>query len=138
MPVYSATDIIGKHLIAKKNLVAFWDYPNNKKSMFAIRTGIDTGAPITYVVDDKKNVWWQYAIIDNISRKERNYYIMHQLGNFDEQALANQNVLSDEEKQKLNEKHGFDYYLKNYVIPIVIGTAVVKIVAVAIQSHNKN
>lgn len=95
MAVYSAADIVGKQLYAKRNVpvkaLPFDDQP----TLYTVGKGAIIGKVYSWVEPraGRKNLWW---IIDSVDGSQ--YYVEHLPGAFDVKALGWQGLLSDEEK----------------------------------------
>ena len=139
MPTFSVKDIIGKHLVAKKQLTAFYGQPNSK-NIFIVFKGNDAGLVDSWVTREGNQVWWQF--IDGGLFGKGAYYIKHDPSAFDYTALTDQGVQSEGEKateaaeaKKKEDMGAFAYYAQKWGGTILGVSAVVVIAATAIKSY---
>lgn len=95
MPTYSADQIIGKTLTARRTLVAY-DLPTymaNSQKIGTIKIGQSAGVVYSYVGGTPgKPLFWQFK-----GNNGKDYYIVHQEGAFDVQSLKDQGALTTAE-----------------------------------------
>ena len=101
--LFSANQIIGKTLIAKRPLIAYslpLDKDVNKKELFKIPTGGTVGIVDTYFSpkNNRSSLWWGFKQGNNF------YYVEHAKGNFDITALKKQGTPTTEEEQPKKEE----------------------------------
>jgi hypothetical protein len=130
MPLFSASDIIGKTLIAK-NRIPIFRSRNDIKPFAFINAGQPVGIVYSYLAPnyDHPNLWWMFKSNNKI------YYAEHKEGNFDISALKNQGVISTDEKTKIEkskqekqEKGAVSFYIEKYVPYIILGIFAVPII----------
>jgi hypothetical protein len=104
--LYSANNIVGKTLIAKKTLNAYslpLDNDPNRKLLFTISPGSVVGVVDTFFnpKENRKNLWWGFYT--NVSGSKKFYYVEHLPGNFDLTALIKQGVPTTEQETEKNK-----------------------------------
>lgn len=119
-PIYDAADIVDKTLVAEKELPYYNGVPDGAYMPVKLGTfpaGSVVGTVYSFIdADPAKNrpqLWWMFYPGSSGSY----YYMPHDAGHFDLDALAQQGVLSEEQKQTQNAT----WYEKilSQVLPIV-------------------
>jgi hypothetical protein len=98
MPAFNAADIIGKTLIAKRqiNVLSSPDGP----PLAVVLPGNSVGVVDTYIGGTAgRPLYWAF-----IGQNNRPYYVLHSPGNFDVSALRAQGVLTTKEQQDEKNK----------------------------------
>ena len=130
MPLFSAGDIVGKTLIAKKKINLYRSRSDSKPFGF-VNAGQPVGIVYSYLSPslNNPNLWWMFK--DN----NKVYYAEHKEGNFDISSLTNQGVISTEDKTKIakekiekKDKGAFQFYIEKYMPWIIIGIFAVPII----------
>lgn len=119
MPIYSAADIIGKTLIAKKSIGIKREPTDLSNIILTVQPGQSVGIVDSYynVIPGRSVLYWGFKDANG-----RNYYSPHLEGYYDIRALSDQGVLTTQEKTELelkaNEstKSFIERNLKNIVI----------------------
>lgn len=119
MPIYSAADIIGKTLIAKKSIGIKREPTDLGNIIFTVSPGQSVGVVDSYynVIPGRSVLYWGFKDANG-----RNYYAPHLEGYYDIRSLSDQGVLTTQEKTELelkaNEttKSFIERNLKNIVI----------------------
>lgn len=130
-PIYSAADVVDKTLVSAKVLPYYDGVPRGTyqpKQIGTFPAGVVVGTVYSWVDADpaqnRPQLWWMFYPGSSGSY----YYMPHSSGSFDLNALAQQGVLSEEQKNAQDET----WYEKvlNKVLPIValsvIGAAVIR------------
>ena len=101
MPTYSADQIIGKTLIAKKPVKLYRAANDQASSVYTVDPGQAVGKVYSYLApgENRATVYW--AFYDD---QQRSYYTPHIQGNFDIQALGDQGALTVQEQQQAAEE----------------------------------
>jgi len=97
MPTFSASEIIDKALIAKKNVTAYrtpLSLTRTSEKFASFRPGDFVGNVYSYVKEGENLHWMFY---DN---NKKPYYILHTPGNFSVEALRDQGVKTTAEIEK--------------------------------------
>lgn len=130
MPLFSAGDIVGKTLIAKKKISIYRSRSDAKPFGF-VNAGQPVGIVYSYLSPNLNypNLWWMFK--DN----NKVYYAEHKEGNFDISALTNQGVISTDEKTKIarskqekEQKGVVSFYIEKYMPWIIVGIFAVPII----------
>jgi hypothetical protein len=119
MPIYSAADIIGKTLIAKKSIGIKREPTDLASIIFTVQPGQSVGIVDSYynVIPGRSVLYWGFKDANG-----RNYYAPHLEGYFDLTALKDQGVITTQEKTQLelqkNEttKSFIERNIKNIII----------------------
>jgi hypothetical protein len=90
---FSASDIVGKSLIAKKRVDIFDTVHSNRKRIAFVRPGDSVGIVYSWL-SRPDGLWWQFKSGSNY------YYAKHAEGLFDVSNLKTQGVLTLEEKKE--------------------------------------
>lgn len=119
----SATQIIGKQLLAKKKVAIYRLPDDNQKPVFYVEAGNPIGVVYSYLkLDATKNrkfLYWQFMDSNN-----KPYYVRHEQNSFDLGALKEQGVKTVKQETAENQDKNFEYYFSEYAKPVLIGIAV--------------
>ena len=101
MAIFSASDIIGKTLIANESVIIKRIPTDLAPSVFTVKTGQPVGTVFSYVSPSTNNqsLYWMFK-----DENGRNYYSEHKKGRYSIKALESQGVLTEEEKRKKEEE----------------------------------
>lgn len=124
---YDVGDIIGKTLVAAKDLPVY-DFPDDpKKVIGAIKKGNPVGIVYAWLnanpEEGRNAIWWQFSPATNYGSY---YYAPHDSTAFDLSSLQAQGVLTIEEKKKKEEYDNMEWYEKaihlvvNKAVPIIL------------------
>jgi hypothetical protein len=141
MPTYSADQIIGKVLIAKKP-VPVYDLPpyeSSAKQIAVVKPGQTVGTVYSYVGNKPgKFLCWQFY-----DKNNKAYYAAHVSGYYDIQSLKDQGALTTKEETELkaDENKGTLEKLlggaKNVGKYILIGGAALIALNIILKNRNK-
>ena len=92
MPVYSADQIVGKTLIAKKNVPLTRQPVEGAPVVYTAKKGESIGKVYSWIGGNGSPLWWQF-----LDQNGKPYYVKHQIGLFDIQALSDQGALNVKE-----------------------------------------
>jgi hypothetical protein len=130
MAIFSAKNIVGKTLIAKKKVYLYIS-PGAKNPIASINPGQTIGVVYSYLSPNKNRsqLWWMFQNGINF------VYVPHQEGSFDIKSLKDQGVISTEdttkaEQEKLEkaQKGAVSYYIEKYVPWIIAGIFAVPLI----------
>lgn len=97
---YSADQIIGKSLIARKPVKLKRNRSAEAETVYTVPAGQPVGVVYSYLGGNGSPLWWMFY-----DANKRAYYAMHEPGLFDIDALRDQGALSvEEETKKQKEK----------------------------------
>lgn len=101
MANFSASDIIGKTLIAKKDTPVFSTPTETGKPLIVIKKGQTIGIVYSYLAPNanRSKLYWMFESQAN----KKPYYVAHNIGNFDVKSLYDQGVKTTKEKQQEEE-----------------------------------
>lgn len=131
MANYSASDIIGKAMRAKVNVIAYKGYPSSPYN-YTIKAGNPVGTVYSYIYNgkDANTLWWEFHDVNG-----KPYYVKHALNSFDIETLISQGLESTEEKKKeaaeekkKKEMGDFAYYMEKwgkYIVGLGVGAYVI-------------
>lgn len=136
MPTYTADQIVGKTLIAKKNVALKREPRKSAETVFVVKPGITIGVVYSWVNADG-GIWWMYY-----DQNGKTYYTYHEPGAYDIKSLTAQGVESLEEVQEDKEKteNPIGYYVTKLLKPVtyaVIGYFGLKAVLDLMESSNR-
>lgn len=123
-PIYSAADIVDKTLVAAINLPYYDGVPSGTympRQLGTFPAGSVVGKVYSYIDADptqnRPQLWWMFYP-GNLS--DNYYYMPHDAGFFDKNALAQQGVLTEEQKNQAPAT----WYEKvlQQVLPVVVIT----------------
>lgn len=95
MATYSANEIIGKTLIARRPVNLYRAANDNAQSIYEVEPGQNVGKVYSYLSpgDTRSVLYWQFY-----DQNGRPYYAKHLTGNFDISSLSEQGALTVEEQ----------------------------------------
>ena len=112
---YTVLSLVGKQLLAKDNITAFYTYPNSKH-LKLIPSGAIIGEVYTWYVDKNGFVWWEFK--DSTGKK---YFVRHDenkisLNDYDKQTTP---TISQQAQQKalqseIDLQGKFPYYVEKW------------------------
>lgn len=119
MPTYSANDIVGKTLIAKKNIDIKRLPSRLAPTVYTVRPGNTVGVVYSWIQKDGY-VWWMMY-----DEKGQTYYVIHEPGAYDVGAINAQGAVSLEtiQEQQAAAESPVNYYVSKLVKPIAWGAA---------------
>lgn len=119
----SASQIIGKQLLAKKKVAIYRLPDDSQKPVFYVEPGNPIGIVYSYLkLDPTKNrkfLYWQF-----MDSNGKPYYTRHAENLIDLKSLKDQGVKSVKQETQENQQKDFGYYFKEYGKPVLIGIAV--------------
>lgn len=120
MPTFTADQIVGKTLIARKNIALKREPRKSAETVYVARPGITVGVVYSWVTADG-GLWWMYY-----DEKGKTYYTYHEPGAYDIKSLTAQGVESLEQVQEKQDKADdpVGYYVSKFLKPtmyVVIG-----------------
>lgn len=101
MANFSAADIIGKTLFAKKDTPIFATPTEMGQPLLIIKKGQPIGVVYSYLAPNANRAKLYWVFESKTSKKP--YYVAHNVGNFDIKALYDQGVKTTKEKQQEEE-----------------------------------
>lgn len=115
MPTYSADQIVGKTLIAKKPVALKRLPAKSAPTVYTVPTGGTVGVVYSWIQRDGL-LWWMFY-----DSNQKTYYAQQQPNTYDMGALGAQGVESLEQVQEDEEKaeSPVSYYLEKYLKPIM-------------------
>lgn len=113
MPTYSADQIVGKTLIAKKNVSIYREPSKSAKVIYVAKPGITVGTVYSWV-NGQGGLWWQYIDQNGVA-----YYTFHEPGMYDVAALNAQGTtsLETQQEQQAAADNPVNYYLNKFLKP---------------------
>jgi len=134
MATYSADDIVGKSLIAKRAINV---YRGNDltQSVYTIKPGQTVGTVVSYLMpnDSREVLYWMFNDANG-----RAYYTKQVAGNYDIKTIKEQGVLTLDEKKKKEE--AADQTTGDKLLSLLqkgfIGAGLFYLAATAIKSSN--
>lgn len=144
---FSASDVIGKNLVASKNVIAHNGNPDSTDT-FTILAGQNAGTVYSWVNNAAGQLCWEFVGTDYLGN-QTDYYIVHTSDSFTITSLTNAGVESDDQKaadaadaKKKEDEGAFVYYLEKFGEPVLkygllayVGT---KVVTAIIDRPSKN
>jgi len=96
MPVYSASQIVGKSLIATQSVIVKRQPYDNAPKVYTVLRGQTVGVVNSFLnpKEGRKNLYWSF-----MDSNKRPYYVAHKAGLFSLTALNEQGVLTVKEEQ---------------------------------------
>lgn len=97
MPNYTADEILGKTLVAKKSTNIVRLPADDATTVYVATPGTTIGTVYSYLLpsDTRESLYWQFYDQNN-----RAYYVKHKPGQFDISNLSAQGALTIEEKKE--------------------------------------
>ncbi len=116
MPNYTADQIVGKTLIARKNIAIKREPSKNASTVYVAKPGITVGVVYSWVNGDNGLYWMYY------DENQRPYYTFHEPGAYDIKSLSAQGVESLEALQDQKDKAAdpVGYYLTKLLKPVTV------------------
>jgi len=102
MPTYSADDIIGKSLFAKK-VVNLRKFASTEAPILAKTTPGDLVGVVYSYIKNPEGVWWQ------IKEDGKSFWAFHGPGYFDVQAIKDQGVKTTQQKIKEEQEANMSF-----------------------------
>ena len=95
MAIFSASDIVGKTLIANEPVSIKRIPEDSAPSVFTVKIGQPIGTVYSWISPgpNNKSLYWMFK-----DETGRNYYSEHKVGRYTIKALKSQGVLTEEEK----------------------------------------
>ena len=134
--IYDIGDVVGKTLFAKKDLPVYTSYPTasyKPQPVAVVKSGSPAGVVYSWIDADptqgRSNIWWMFQ---GGGLGSGYYYIPHSEGAFDVSTLAQQGVLSLDQKAAQAAAADQPWYetIIKETLPIVVvailGAAVIK------------
>jgi hypothetical protein len=96
MPTFNAGDVIGKTLIAKKNIPLVRQPADDAQVIYNVSPGQSVGNVDTYLLpnENRSSLYWSFKDANG-----KNYFAKHAVGNFDVKELQQQGLLTLQEQQ---------------------------------------
>lgn len=97
MPTFNAGDVIGKTLIAKKNIPLVRQPADDAQVIYTVSPSQSVGNVDTFLLpnENRSSLFWSFKDANG-----RNYYAKHAVGNFDVKELQQQGLLTLQEQQE--------------------------------------
>jgi hypothetical protein len=97
MPTFNAGDVIGKTLIAKRNIPLVRTPNDNAQVIYTVSPGQSVGNVDTFLLpnENRSSLYWSFKDANG-----KNYYAKHAVGNFDVKELQQQGLLTLQEQQE--------------------------------------
>jgi len=139
MATFNALQILDKTLYSKKNLIAYMGSPGSTNT-FKIAPNQMIGRVYSYVYPkDKSAVYWMF-FTGNDSKNGKVFYVPHEEGAFDLKVLkeqgtktVEQQVQEKQDKEDLENKGTFRYYVDKWAAPVAVGTGILYIAGQVIK-----
>lgn len=136
MPTFSANDIVGKTLIARKSIPLKRLPQKSASTIYTAKPGITVGVVYSWVEGDG-GLWWMYY-----DQNGRTYYTFHEPGAYDIKSITAQGVESLEQVQEQQDKKDdpVGFYISKFLKPVtyaVVGYFGLKAVLDIIESSNR-
>jgi hypothetical protein len=96
MPTFNAGDVIGKTLIAKKNIPLVRQPADDAQVIYNVSPGQSVGNVDTFLLpnENRSSLYWSFKDANG-----KNYFAKHAVGNFDVKELQQQGLLTLQEQQ---------------------------------------
>lgn len=136
MPTYTADQIVGRTLIARKKIPIKRLPSKSAATVYTASPGTTVGVVYSWVNGDG-GIWWQY-----LDQNQKPFYTYHEPGAYDIGALGAQGVESLEQVQEQKEKdeNPVGYYVTKLLKPVtfaVVGYFGIKAVLEIMESNNR-
>lgn len=104
--IFSADQIVGKSLFAKKKVVLKRLPSDDAATIYTVPSGTAVGVVYSWVGGGSSPLWWQF-----LDENKKAYYAKHETGTFSIEALKEQGALdvkeqAEEEKKKKEAENG--------------------------------
>lgn len=117
MSTYSAADIVGNNLVAKKNVKLFRVPDKNSTPVYEVGPGENVGVVYSYIKEKNgQPLFWMFY-----DDKGKTYYSIQAPGVYSIESLKNQGVKTLQEKQKEKEESEKDGWDKAKDIVVNVG-----------------
>jgi hypothetical protein len=96
MPTFNAGDVIGKTLIAKKNIPLVRQPADDAQVIYNVSPGQSVGNVDTFLLpnENRNSLYWSFKDANG-----KSYFAKHAVGNFDVKELQQQGLLTLQEQQ---------------------------------------
>ena len=96
MPTFNAGDVIGKTLIAKKNIPLVRQPADDAQVIYNVSPGQSVGNVDTFLLpnENRSSLYWSFKDANG-----KSYFAKHAVGNFDVKELQQQGLLTLQEQQ---------------------------------------
>ena len=96
MPTFNAGDVIGKTLIAKKNIPLVRQPADDAQVIYTVSPSQSVGNVDTFLLpnENRSSLYWSFKDANG-----KNYFAKHAVGNFDVKELQQQGLLTLQEQQ---------------------------------------
>jgi hypothetical protein len=96
MPTFNAGDVIGKTLIAKRNIPLVRQPADDAQVIYNVSPGQSVGNVDTFLLpnENRSSLYWSFKDANG-----KNYFAKHAVGNFDVKELQQQGLLTLQEQQ---------------------------------------
>lgn len=136
MPTYTADQIVGKTMIARKNIPLKREPRKSAETVYVAKPGITVGVVYSWVNADG-GIWWMYY-----DQNGKTYYTYHEPGAYDIKSLDAQGVESLEQVQEDKQKaeSPVSYYVTKLLKPVtyvIIGYFGLKAALDIIETSNR-
>lgn len=136
MPTFSADQIVGKTLIARKNIALKRLPSKSAQTVYTATPGTTVGVVYSWVQADG-GLWWMYY-----DSKGNTYYTYHEPGAYDIKSLNAQGVESLEQVQEDKDaaENPVGFYVSKFLKPVtyaVVGYFGLKVVLDILESYNR-
>lgn len=97
MPTFNAGDVIGKTLIAKKNIPLVRQPADDAQVIYNVSPGQSVGNVDTFLLpnENRSSLYWSFKDANG-----KSYFAKHAVGNFDVKELQQQGLLTLQEQQE--------------------------------------
>ena len=97
MPTFNAGDVIGKTLIAKKNIPLVRQPADDAVVIYNVAPGQSVGNVDTFLLpnENRSSLYWSFKDANG-----KNYFAKHAVGNFDVKELQEQGLLTLQQQQE--------------------------------------
>jgi len=145
MATFDVRDLLGTIVYAKKDVMAYWDYPFSPRS-FTIKKGLPIGVLYTaiHTKADPTTLWFDFQAdpfyYTNADSMDNVYFVKYETDSFDQNKFIDQGVPDLKEKgsevkteRTKEEKGAFVYYIEKWGGWILGTAAVVGVAAIVIK-----
>ena len=97
MPTFNAGDVIGKTLIAKRNIPLVRQPADDAQVIYTVSPGQSVGNVDTFLLpnENRSSLYWSFKDANG-----KNYFAKHAVGNYDVKELQQQGLLTLQEQQE--------------------------------------
>lgn len=141
MATFGADEMIGKTLIAKENLIAYYGSPGSK-SIFQIYKGQNVGLVFSWINKNtpKGALYWMFHDHDN-----KPYYVLHDPNKVGLSLVDQATTKSDQQKAteateaaKKESEGAIPYYIEKFGKPVLITIFVLGVAKIMYDGRDKN